>query len=417
LRNSERRAQLNTTTENQKKNSPGLTNLLLTGATGFVGKAVLARLVGKPQYGRIYLLVRTRGNANAESRVADVLRTVFPSDQAMALASRIIPVAGDFTLPGLGLSEQDLALLRADVHQILHCGASTDFGAPLEEARQQNTEGTRQVLNVALNMRETGVLRRLDYVSTAFVAGIKRGLVNENDLDRGQAFANSYEQSKFEAEKLLAEYANRLPITIYRPSIIVGDSTTGYTPHFKVLYWPVLLLARKMTSLIVCNKRAYLDVVPVDYVADGIVALMQEDSAPGQTFLLSAGLGNEIKIGELLQDANKFAGVQHGRSLPFWLFKWMIKTPLRRMFSEQFLSVVALASPYHSYLAGNGVRFDASKSQEILKRLGVRNRFWKNYREPVLRYCVDSRWGKRLPQPEHQYYMQCAHASRDLNML
>jgi hypothetical protein len=172
-----------------------------------------------------------------------------------------------------------------------------------------------------------------------------------------------------------------------------------------------------MTSLIVCNKSAYLDVVPVDYVADGIVALMQEESAPGQTFLLSSGLGNEIKIGELLLDANKFAGVQHGRSLPFWLFKWINKTPLRRMFSEQFLSVVALASPYHSYLAGNGVRFDASKSQAILARLGVRNRFWKNYREPVLRYCVDSRWGKRLPQPEHQYYMQSANASRDLNML
>ena len=79
-----------------------MTNLLLTAATGFVGKAVLARLVGKPQYGRIYLLVRTRDNANAESRGADVLRTVFPSDQAMALASRIIPVAGDFTLPGWG---------------------------------------------------------------------------------------------------------------------------------------------------------------------------------------------------------------------------------------------------------------------------------------------------------------------------
>lgn len=382
-------------------------NVLITGGTGFVGKATLARLVDEPAYDRIYLLVRGKRDQSAAERVNTIVRRMFPPHKAERLLGRIRAVSGDLTEPGLGLGAEDVAELTTRVQQILHVGASTEFGAPLDESRLNNVEGTRHVLDFAVTLRKQGVLQRFDYVSTAYVAGKLKGIVKEDDLARGQEFANSYEQSKYEAELLVRAYAgaDALPIAIYRPSIVVGDSNSGYTPHFKVLYWPLLLLSKNLLPFFAVNPRAILDVVPVDYVADAMVALMQRRESLGATFHLTAGLGQEIRIREFLRDAYRIAGIRKRPLVPYWVFHAIWKTPLSRLFSQVFWDAAELARPYFSYFKGKGARFDATRTRVLLTRLGVEAPRWSDYKREILTYCVASRWGKKLPMPEYIYYL------------
>lgn len=383
----------------------GRTNVLVTGGTGFVGKAVLARLVEVPRYNKIYLLVRPKQGVSPAVRAREIIGKMFPNGRLEEVMAKVHAVAGDLTEKGLGIEPSTLAELRVNLHQILHVGASTDFGAPLDESRLHNVEGTRHALDLALDLKEHGVLHRFDYVSTAYVAGRKAGKVGEGDLERGQEFSNNYEQSKYEAEVLVRTYVERLKVAIYRPSIVVGDSNSGYTPHFKVLYWPLLLLAKNLLPFFACNQSAHLDVVPVDYVADGIVQLMQREHAIGRTFHLTAGFGNELRIRQILRDAYKYAGIRKVPILSYWLFNLIRYTPIKKKFHEPFWSAVEMAKPYDRYLRGNGVRFDATETFRALHPLGVKPPRWDDYKREVLGFCLASRWGRKLPMPEYAYYL------------
>jgi len=380
-------------------------NILITGGTGFVGKAVIARLLAQPWVGRIYVLARPHRGRPASERVEQQLKTMFGADQAASFSDRIVAVAGDLTAPGMGIGADDLALLKSSCHQILHCGASTDFAASLTEARAINLDGTRYVLTVADELRRDGMLQRVDYVSTAYVAGTAGRVVNETDLDMGQGFLSPYEQSKFEAEKLIHSWTRDYPVTIHRPSIVVGQSYNGYTPHFKVLYWPLMILAREMAQFFVCNPNSYLDVVPVDYVADAIVALLPDPEAAGRTFLLTAGRGREIRVRQLLVDAMDLAQVKRKPIMPMWIFDFIRKVPpLARLLPNDFWAVVDMVEPYHGYLRGIKTRFNPDQTLKLLAKSGVKPPVWHSYKDKILQFCIDSRWGKKLPQPEYTYY-------------
>ena len=119
---------------------------------------------------------------------------------------------------------------------MIHCAATVRFDHSLDEARHINVEGTRRVLDFAAGARQ---LRSLAYVGTAYVAGERSDLVRENELAVGQRYRNTYEQTKAEAEALVRSHLGSLPGVILRPSIIVGDSRTGVTSSFKMMYWPL----------------------------------------------------------------------------------------------------------------------------------------------------------------------------------
>ena len=164
--------------------------------------------------------------------------------------------------------------------------------------RQINVEGTRRVLEFAERAQARGGLRRLSYISTAYVAGEHAGRFNEDDLDVGQRFRNAYEQSKFEAERLVG--GARLPVTVLRPSIVVGERDSGWTQSFNVLYWPLRAFSRGAYVALPARGDAPVDVVPVDYVADAIFALSQAPEAEGSTYHLTAG-SNATSVGELVE--------------------------------------------------------------------------------------------------------------------
>ena len=153
-----------------------------------------------------------------------------------------------------------------------------------------NVEGTRRVLELAeVCAARGGGLRRLTYVSTAYVAGDRRGCALEGELDVGQRFRNGYEQSKHEAESLVHGVGERLPVTVVRPSIVVGERATGWTASFNVIYGPLRAFAAGTYPVIPGRRGAVLDVVTVDHLADAILTLGALPAATGRTFHVVGG--------------------------------------------------------------------------------------------------------------------------------
>jgi long-chain acyl-CoA synthetase len=240
--------------------------VFLTGATGFVGMEVLARLLERGD--EVVALVRAGDAHSAEQRLDDVLAKLWRDPSPYR--SGVTAVVGDVTVDGLGL---DAGLPATDA--IIHCAASIEFSLPLEEARAINLEGTRRLLEMA----KAAPPDRFVHVSTAYVAGTTSGRFRERQLDIGQSFRNTYEQTKWESEHLVA--ASGLDVAVARPSIVVGESGSGWTPVFNVLYWPLRAFQRGLFDEVPVLPHARVDVVPVDFVADGIVALLdRRDAGP-----------------------------------------------------------------------------------------------------------------------------------------
>lgn len=381
-------------------------HLLLTGATGFLGGALLRELALGERHDTISVLVRAGKNGTPRQRVEALIEDLFAPDERERALAVIEPLAGDLSEPGLGLDPNDRLRVVESVTEILHAGASTKFTAPLDELRRINVEGTRRLLELAREARARGGFRCYHQVSTAFVAGQQRERATENDLDRGQGFANPYEQTKLEAERLIQEYRAEGPAQVYRPSIIVGHSRSGYTPHFRVLYWPIRILAGGRMPLVPCVPTARLDVVPVDFVVAGIVALMRQPGAPGGTFHLTAGLGQEVILRDLLRAACRHFGLGPRPTVPFWFYRVLKYSPLRFALPAEFWHNAKRARPYLDYLLGRAAPFDQSATGRLLASAGIAPPRFEHYQDAIFEYCRRTEWGTVDRQPAWKYYAE-----------
>jgi len=260
--------------------------VLLTGATGFVGGELLARYLER-SYRRVFTLVRADEPGQARARLRAALAGIYSDRERFE--GRTVALAGDLERPGMGLEPRTLDWLAEQVGEIVHAGASVSFSLPLQRAREINLEGTRRLLDFAERCQARGGLRRFVHISTAFIAGTYAGEFAESDLDVGQSFHNTYERTKFEAEQLVRERRDRLPIQVFRPSIVVGERPSGWTRSFNVLYAPLKAFARGALPAIPARRSAPVDVVPVDYVADSVFTLASQPLDGHGTYHLVAG--------------------------------------------------------------------------------------------------------------------------------
>src|SRR6185369_12162120 len=175
--------------------------------------------------------------------------------------------------------------LKSRLTGCYHLAAVYDLAVARDVGLRINVEGTRYVIEF---LSEAKSLKRLDYVSTAYVSGTAVGLYRETDLDVGQRFKNFYEETKFLAEMAVAE--SGLPATIYRPGIVVGNSQTGETAKFDGPYF-ALNAIRNLPSPGVFMKVGTGDnpvnLVPVDFVLEAIARLSTWDGAIGKTYHLT----------------------------------------------------------------------------------------------------------------------------------
>jgi thioester reductase-like protein len=222
--------------------------------------------------------------ALVERRMVDTARSVAGEIDA----KRLEIVAGDIGERRLGMADADWDRLTGSVARVFHLAAIYDLAVPAEIAQRVNVDGTGNVLDFCIACSS---LSRLAYVSTAYVAGLRRGVVYEHELVMGQGFKNHYESTKFQAEVWVREEMRRVPTTILRPAIVVGDSGTGETEKFDGPYY-ILRVASRMAKMGLAtvqfgNSEAPFNVVPVDYVVAAIVAAAGAESTVDQTLHLT----------------------------------------------------------------------------------------------------------------------------------
>jgi thioester reductase-like protein len=257
-----------------------MSTIFFTGFPGFLGAALLPRVLARRPGAVALCLVQSKFAGQARARVEALIA------RDPALAGRIRLVEGDLTAPDLGLAGQ--ADPAAEVTEIFHLAAVYDLMVRREVGLAVNVAGTRHVLALA---RRCPRLARLHYVSTCYVAGRHPGPFLEADLELGQTFNNFYEETKHLAEVAVrAAMAEGLPATIYRPAITVGDSRTGETQKFDGPYFVIRWLLKQPRLAVmptVGDLRCQINVVPRDFVVGAIDALSAEAHSLGATYQLA----------------------------------------------------------------------------------------------------------------------------------
>ncbi len=240
--------------------------IFFTGFPGFLGSELLPRVLGRTDDDAL-CLVQPKFRALAEERIPP------------KFANRIRLVEGDIT--------QALDHIDArDIREVWHLAAVYDLAVPREVGMRINVEGTRRVLDLASRAPR---LERVHYFSTCYVSGTYPGVWREEDLEKGQKFNNFYEETKQLAE---VEVRKRgLPSTIYRPSVVVGDSATGATQKFDGPYFVLQWLMRqpKVAVLPVVGRpsRYHFNVVPRDFVMNAIEYLSALPRSEGKTYAIA----------------------------------------------------------------------------------------------------------------------------------
>jgi long-chain acyl-CoA synthetase len=360
--------------------------VLLTGATGFVGTAILLRILERSDR-PVVALVRAPDREEATARVRAALAEVVPHAAALdAYMSRVTGVPADLLADGLGLRFGDREDIAYRCDEILHCAASVSFELPLDAARAVNAAGAARIAELATRCAVRGDgLQRLLHVSTAYVAGDRTGVFAEDDVTLDHPFRNTYEQTKHEAEQLLRAWTPRLPLQIVRPSIVVGERATGWTRSFNVLYWPLKMFARGRLPVVPAVADAPVDVVPVDYVADVVLGLA---GAPEGTYHAVAGR-HASTVAEVID----LAAARFGVPEPAIVDPQVIDDALRRPMSEpqrQALEQARIFFPYFRL----GVRFDDRWARQILEPSGIAAAPLTSYFDTLMDYAQRSAWGR-----------------------
>jgi thioester reductase-like protein len=339
----------------------------------------------------VYALVRPTEGADPDERMRAVMEEL--SGDPHAFSGRWTAVPGDVESPGLGIEPARRRELAAEIGDVVHSAASVSFSMPLEEARQINVEGTRRALEFAQLCRERGGLHKFAYVSTAYVAGDHPGRFAEDELEVGQRFRNSYERSKFEAERLVRGDGDRLPVQIFRPSIIVGEQRSGWTASFNVLYPPLKGFEAGAYPLLPARPETPVDVVPVDYVADAIFELAERRPDHGEVFHLVAG-ERATTVGRLAERAGRYFKRRPPRQVPPPLYRRLIHPLLVAMSRGRRRGALRRIEPLLPYFQMR-VRFDDRRSRARLEPAGIRPPRPESYIDRLLDFAVAARWGKR----------------------
>ncbi|XP_017886873.1 putative fatty acyl-CoA reductase CG5065 [Ceratina calcarata] len=274
--------------------------ILLTGATGFLGKAILEKLLRScPRLDTIFILVRPKRNKTVDQRHKELLgNTIFDKIRTNdpALLNKVCPVKGDVTLPNLGLSPEDRHVLEQRVNIVFHSAATVKFDEPLKVAVNLNAKGTERLLELCGNMKN---LVSIVHISTAY-SNANRDYVEESiyttkvkpstvidmceSLDEAtlnsiekkilENHPNTYTFTKNLAEQIVLSKANNMPIALVRPSIIcaaVKEPFPGWVDNITGITGTMMEIGRGVVRTVHCNTGLKLNVVPIDYVVDTII--------------------------------------------------------------------------------------------------------------------------------------------------
>lgn len=351
--------------------------VLVTGFPSFTAMRMVRKVLTADDEARLFLLTREKFHTAA----SDFLNGI-PDGQRR----RVRIVVGDVCDMDLGLAGSEYRDLADEVTTIHHTAGIYYLGVDRAVAQRVNVDGTRGVIELAGECRR---LRRLCHWSTALVSGRRRGVVLEDELDEGQTFRNFYEETKFEAEKLAHQAARRLPVTILRPGIIVGDSQTGEIDKFDGPYYLMVLIVRGPMDMglpLPGRGAAPMHAVPIDFVVEAAYALSKDERAAGGTFHLTDP--NPFSARQIYDLVAELAHKPRPRGfIPTGLARAIMRTP----------GLERLARAPRSFLESfdHLTVYNARHATRILASHGVSCPPFDTYAEALVRYVRDVHAARR----------------------
>ena len=297
--------------------------IFLTGFPGFIGRRLLEKQLNRPDVVRCYCLIQKKFHETSKSVLAEMALRSGVHDQKVEL------LIGDISMEKLGLDDEKYHEISNRVTMIYHAAAIYDLAVKEEIAWKINVTGTKHVIAFA---HDCPNLFRLNYISTCYVSGKRRGTVRESELEHDTGFKNHYESTKYAAEMLIREAALRrsLPVVVFRPSIVVGDSRTGQTDKYDGPYFFILLLLSLPNFLpipYIGKGRAQVNLVPVDYAANVIDYISYLHDVDGLTFQIADPTPYTAK--EQLALMSQVMGKKMiPITIPLFIIKWLLSIPV-----------------------------------------------------------------------------------------
>jgi thioester reductase-like protein len=266
---------------------------------------------------------------------------------------------------------------------------------PLKQARASAVGAAEQIVSLARALHDSGRLEKVEFVSTVGVGG-RMTEVPEEWIEQPRGFHNTYEQAKAEAETLVhAAVSEGLPITVHRPSMVVGDSQTGRIASFQVFYHLCEFLSGlRSRGLFPSFGNVRLDTIPVDYVAAAIVWSSHESKTAGRLLHSCSGPQQAIPISDLQRlVASEFQA--HGirtpstTAIPIWVFRTML-VPLSMIASNKTKRAIKTAPVFLDYLSSDQ-SFLNDRTEALLSAQRVHVPAPAAYLRPVLEFYLERR--------------------------
>ena len=240
--------------------------IFLTGANGFLGTKIASNIIKHHDHDIIAII---RSN-NSEDAVNRLYRAWWEFPELLEeICGRVHVVTGDITQNNLGMETEEYEKLIQIVTHVIHTAADWRLKASLEELQKTNVQGTQNVLKMAQLVHKDHGLERFSHISTAYVAGGRMGAVSEDSLTSEYGFLSDYEKTKFESE--IEVRKSEFDISIFRPSMIVGNSSTGYIKTFNTVYIPLKLYLNGQLPIVPVSPSMKINLVPVNYVSDAVL--------------------------------------------------------------------------------------------------------------------------------------------------
>jgi thioester reductase-like protein len=298
--------------------------VFITGFPGFIGGRLIKRLANSST--QFFLLVQSQF---LEKAMKDVEKL---STETNTPLENFCILKGDITEESLGMSSEDLLAAQEETTQIFHLAAAYDLSVKKEIAFKVNVDGTKNVNSFAKTVSN---LKRYNYISTCYVAGKRTGKILETELEHQAGFRNFYEETKYLAEIEVENLKSSLPITIFRPSVVCGDSKTGETAKYDGVYYVINYL-KKFPSVFglvnVGNNKVRINLVPVDFVVESLVVLSKDSRLIGKTVALADP--NPLTCGDLCDEiASALGGRKSIIAFPMKLMEKILLLPFSPVIS------------------------------------------------------------------------------------
>ncbi len=362
--------------------------IFLTGSTGYIGAHVTANLLAEHS-DPLNLLVRARDVQEARERLWRSLQLHIDFERFQSfLNSRLRIFLGDITEPKFGLPGDNYHQLVRSTDSIIHCAASLNRKSE-KSCLNVNLRGTLEVIQLAARARNDHGLRRFSHVSTVAVAGQRANEVIQEDsaIDWNRSDYDPYARTKKFCEHMVRELLPDVPRTIFRPSIVLGDSRRAETNQFDMVRAFVFLAGLPVLPFRLTDK---IDIVPVDFVAEAIATLHQKADTSHDIYHLSSGTDSET-FAELTEALAKGQGKRPPVFVP--ALEGPSSTMIKALAGTagKVAGLATLLKVFLPYLVWNTV-FDNAR---VVAEMGRRPVPFSQYCYPLLRFSRENKFAYR----------------------